>query len=171
MNLFQRLEAGESDSCQELRLLMNSESLLELQQADAVIERYLGNLHGDPITTEENRSFQIRLCIASVKENPQEPECLSRYEAAHFLVRLAEECEVDGAYSDLKQLVEVVTETFLNGDDDVRTAIETGFLEHAFEHAPLVPYFSHWKDEPELNAAHVLAIEWANAHPRNKYQL
>ena len=171
MNLFQRLEAGESGSYQELRLLMNSESLLEMHQADAVIETCLGSLHGEPITTKENRRFQIRLCIASVKEDPQEPECLSRYEAAHLLVRLAEECEVNGACSDLKQLVDAVTEAYLNGDDDVRTAIETGFLEHAFEHAPLVPYFSHWKDEPDLNAAHILAIEWASAHPRSKNRL
>lgn len=58
-----------------------------------------------------------------------------------------------------------VTELFLASGADVRTAIETGFLEHVLETAALRPYFEHWSRDPSLREAWERALEWGKAHP------
>ena len=54
---------------------------------------------------------------------------------------------------------------YLESGDEVRDAIETGFLEHALETAALRPYFEHWASDPHLNLAWNRALEWGKAHP------
>jgi hypothetical protein len=53
----------------------------------------------------------------------------------------------------------------LKGDDEVRNAIEAGFLEHALETEALRPYFEHWSTGERLCPAWTRAIEWGKAHP------
>jgi hypothetical protein len=65
----------------------------------------------------------------------------------------------------LKQAARGITELFLNGDNDIRDAIEMGFLEHASETAALRPYFEHWYTDDRLRAAWSRAMEWGRAHP------
>ena len=58
-----------------------------------------------------------------------------------------------------------VTELFLASGEDVRTAIETGFLEHILETAALRPYFERWSRDSNLREAWERALEWGKAHP------
>jgi len=58
-----------------------------------------------------------------------------------------------------------VTELFLASEEDVRNAIETGFLEHLLETAALRPYFEHWSSNPSLKEPWDRALEWGKAHP------
>jgi len=57
------------------------------------------------------------------------------------------------------------TELFLTAGEDVRGAIETGFLEHVLETAALRPYFDHWSSDTRLKEAWERAMEWGKAHP------
>jgi hypothetical protein len=65
----------------------------------------------------------------------------------------------------LQGVAAAVTELFLNADDDVRRAIETGFLEHVLEQAALRPLFSHWAYDDRLRDARRHALAWGEAHP------
>ena len=58
-----------------------------------------------------------------------------------------------------------VTELFLASGDDVRIAIEQGFLEHALEMTALRPYFEHWSADTRLRDTWERALEWGKAHP------
>lgn len=58
-----------------------------------------------------------------------------------------------------------VTDLYLESGEDVRDAIETGFLEHALETTALRPYFQHWASDPRLHSAWNRAVEWGKAHP------
>ena len=73
--------------------------------------------------------------------------------------------EQDGASSILTQAEQAITDLFLGGDNDIRNAIEAGFLEHALETAALRPYFEHWSTDDRLSAAWSRAMEWGKAHP------
>jgi hypothetical protein len=65
----------------------------------------------------------------------------------------------------LKSGAQAVTELFLTGGEEVRAAIEQGFLEHALETVALRPYFEHWSSDSRLQAAWTRALEWGKAHP------
>ena len=65
----------------------------------------------------------------------------------------------------LKQAANAITDLFLAGDDDIRNAIEQGFLEHALEMPALRPYFEHWSNHDQLSNAWKRALQWGEAHP------
>jgi len=73
--------------------------------------------------------------------------------------------EDEGAASVLQRAAQAITDMFLQGDDDVRNAIEQGFLEHAMETAALRRYFKHWSIDERLRPAWTRAMEWGEAHP------
>ncbi|HEY6372774.1 MAG TPA: hypothetical protein VIX37_19510 [Candidatus Sulfotelmatobacter sp.] len=52
-----------------------------------------------------------------------------------------------------------VTATFLRGTEEVRGAIEMGFLEHALETEGLRVYFEQWSFDPRLREAWQRALE------------
>jgi len=58
-----------------------------------------------------------------------------------------------------------VTQAFLSGSEEVRDAIEMGFLEHALETEGLREYFEHWSSDPQLRETWKRALEWGRAHP------
>ncbi len=73
--------------------------------------------------------------------------------------------EKKGTASVLKGAAEAITRTFLEGDTEIRNAVEQGFLEHALEMPGLRPYFEHWASDDRLRPAWSRAIEWGDAHP------
>ena len=88
----------------------------------------------------------------------------SRWEAAQTLhVWFCHLMEQD-AGPVLEQAARAVTELFVAGEEEVRNAIETGFLEHALETAALRPFFEHWSTDDRLRSAWSRAMEWGKAH-------
>jgi hypothetical protein len=79
--------------------------------------------------------------------------------------------EMEGTADVLRNAARAVTELFLANGDDVRAAIECGFLEHALETSALRPYFDHWSSEPQLRDAWSRALEWGKAHPEFTWEL
>jgi len=78
-------------------------------------------------------------------------EIQGRYEAAQSLhVWFRHLLEMKDTSAVLTAAAGAVTELFLASGEDVRTAIETGFLEHVLGTAALRPYFEHWSRDPNL---------------------
>jgi hypothetical protein len=93
-------------------------------------------------------------------------EIQERYEAAQSLhVWFRQLAGVEDTLPIVKAAAEGIKKLYLQGDEDVRTAIETGFLEHAMETAALRPYFEDWASDQRLKGAWKRALEWGNAHP------
>jgi hypothetical protein len=103
----------------------------------------------------------IQKGVADGEEGVQE-----RFEAAESLhVWFKHVLEMDGTSAVLAQVASAVTSLYLDSDEDVRTAIETGFLEHALETTALRPYFQHWASDQRLKPAWNRALEWGKSHP------
>lgn len=125
---------------------------LGMEPTCAVIQRYLlGCIRAGVTDTEE------------IKD---------RYEAAEALhVWLRHLVGMEGTSSMLTRAASAVTSLYLEGTEDVRLVIETGFLEHALETAAPRPYFENWASDPRLGTAWNRALEWGVAHPDYMSQL
>jgi hypothetical protein len=122
-----------------------------------------------PLGLDGTCAFLLDYYLRCIVENPEPTDdLLSRFEAAWELVAWLD--HISGLRPETDQvvslLVERVTATYREGDADVRNAIETGFLEHAFERAAYVPLFDHWRTDPELREAYDCSLAWGRAHRR-----
>jgi len=112
----------------------------------ALVQRYLLGCIRDGVTDNEE-----------IKE---------RYQAAESLhVWFRHLLGMEGTSAVLTRAASAITNLYLESEEDVRDAIETGFLEHALETAALRPYFEHWATDPRLQQAWNGALEWGKAHP------
>jgi hypothetical protein len=103
-------------------------------------------------------------CIRDgVTENDEIQE---RYEAAETLhVWFRHLAGMDGTSEVLTAIANGLMKLYVESAEEVRVAIETGFLEHALETAALRPYFAQWGADPRLEPAWKRALEWGDAHP------
>jgi hypothetical protein len=93
-------------------------------------------------------------------------EIEERYEAAETLhVWFRHLLGMEGTSAVLARAASAITNLYLESTEEVRDAIETGFLEHALETAALRSYFEHWATDPRLQQAWNRALEWGKAHP------
>ena len=96
----------------------------------------------------------------------------SRWEAAATLhLWLRQLFEMGDASDEIEKSAEAVTALFLTSGEEIRLAIEQGFLEHALESASLRPYFEGWSSDDRLRATWERAIEWADDHPDFSWNL
>jgi hypothetical protein len=87
-----------------------------------------------------------------------------RWQAAQTLhVWFCHLMEQDGASSILTQAAQAITDLFLGGDNDIRNAIEAGFLEHALEQ-PRYALTSSTGPRMTDSAPHG-AVLWSGARP------
>ena len=90
----------------------------------------------------------------------------SRYEAAATLHGWLRQLLESGDCDDIiKSVADAITKMYLISVEEIRDAIETGFLEHALESAGLRPFFEHWSADTRLCEAWDRALEWGKAHP------
>jgi hypothetical protein len=103
-------------------------------------------------------------CIREgVTENEEIQE---RYEAAGSLhVWFRHLVAMEGTSSVLSSAANAVKNLYLESRQEVRDAIETGFLEHALESKALRPYFEDWASDARLQASWNRALAWGEAHP------
>jgi hypothetical protein len=121
------------------------EPRLEVLETCALIQRYL---------------------FRCIREDPSDDSVLSRYEAAQQLETWFDQLAgMDDTHDVLLNIIEGVTELFLQSDDEIRRAIETGFLEHVLEQRRFRHYFAHWADDERLQDAWQHAVAWGEAHP------
>jgi len=117
---------------------------------------------------EKDETCQLicRYFLSCIRENPQGEIALGRYDAAGALeVWIDHLSNVEDTEEILREIAAAVTELFLAGDDGVRRAIETGFLEHVLEQSKLRPLFEYWAADDKLKDTWQRALEWGEAHP------
>jgi hypothetical protein len=114
-----------------------------------------------------------RYLLECIREDASDHEEIqSRYEAAQtLLVWLWSLHQMEDTSLIIAGVVRAVTELYLASGEDVRTAIENGFLEHALETTALRPYFEHWSSDARLSEAWDRALEWGKAHPNYTWGL
>ena len=121
----------------------------------------------DPrLESKETCALIRRYLLQCIREDPQNSIALPRYEAAGELEAWFDHLASKGGTQEILQDVSgAVTDLFLTSDDEVRCAIETGFLEHVLEQDRLRGWFSHWANNEQLQDAWRRALEWGQAHP------
>src|SRR5258708_8146546 len=103
-------------------------------------------------------------CIRDGLTDNEEIE--ERYEAAESLhVWFRHLLGMGGTSAVLSRAASAIMNLYLESGEELRDAIETGFLEHALETAALRPSFEHWASDPLLQLAWNRALEWGKAHP------
>jgi hypothetical protein len=116
---------------------------------------------------EETCRLIRRYLLECIRLDPQDELAFDRYEAARTLEAWFDHlADAEGAWDVLSESAADVTTLFLAGTEEVRTAIETGFLEHVLEQTRLRPLFSDWQRDDRLRAAWENALAWGEAHPR-----
>ena len=133
----------------------------------------LYRLTGEPIIeltpnwVESARAAIQRCLLGCIRDGvAKSEEIQERYEAARSLhVWFRQLAGRDGTSALLTRAGGGVTNLYLDSGEDVRDAIETGFLEHALETVSLRQYFEHWAADPRLRPAWTLALPWGKAHP------
>lgn len=114
-----------------------------------------------------------RYLLQCIREGvSDDDEIQGRYEAAQSLqVWFCHLLEMKDTSAVLTAAAGAVTELFLASGEDVRIAIETGFLEHVLETASLRPYFEYWSRDSNLRETWERALEWGKAHPDYTWSL
>ena len=103
-------------------------------------------------------------CIRQDVADSEEIE--GRWEAAQSLHSWFRHLvEMNDTSEILNGATHAVTELFLISGEEIRIAIEQGFLEHALETAALRPYFEYWSTDARLRETWSRALKWGKAHP------
>jgi hypothetical protein len=138
-------------------------------EADALLNKLTDeawNRIEPPLEGQETCALIQRYLLRCIRENPQGGVALNRYEAAGVLEAWFDHlASTEDGPARLQAVVLAVTDLFLDADDLVRRAIETGFLEHVLEQPTLRPYFSHWALDDRLQDAWQECLAWGEAHP------
>jgi hypothetical protein len=119
-----------------------------------------------PLGQQETCQLIQKYLLACIRLNPGDGCAFSRYQGAWTLLswfqhlsRLADTTPV------LRDVASAVTQLYLESDAEVRTAIETGFLEHVLEDEEFRPLFAGWAHDNRLREAWHAALAWGEAHP------
>jgi hypothetical protein len=96
-----------------------------------------------------------RYLLGCIRDGVTESEEIQgRYVAAESLhVWFRHLVAMDDTSSVLSSAATAVKDLYLESGQEVRDAIETGFLEHALETAALRPYFDDWASDARLQAS------------------
>ncbi len=172
MDLHSYLQNTDPIPCEEVNDAAASLDIHEL----AVLTEIL-RTHGGRIVSEIDKhkcyGAIVRYYLLCVKQTPDSQSAgtvHSRFEAAHelsaLLVHWSQLPEAPQRNEWCEFIVSGVTDLFVEGNEEVRNVIETGFLEHVFEHADLMRLFSSWKVNSTLAPAYEAALAWGIAHRR-----
>jgi hypothetical protein len=143
------------------------------QASDVEVDALLYRLTSEAWSRIEPRVESAEVCaliqrylLRCIQENPNSDVALSRYEAAGDLEAWVDHLAgIEDTREVLQGVVSAVTALFLAGDDQVRRAIGTGFLEHVLEQVTMRPLFAHWAHDDRLREAWQHALAWGEAHP------
>lgn len=159
----------------ELRGLMSSADLVDNAVAAELLTTGRAQIEPPP-EVGEARPFLIDFLLRAMIENRPLPRVAgsaddlvpTRFEAAGRLQTLLEHLvdRTSKRDEEVAYLVRRVTDEFLAGDEILRNAIETGFLEHVLERDDLVDLFAHWQQHPQLSDSYEWALKWGRAHRR-----
>lgn len=102
-------------------------------------------------------------------DEPYGEYSLSRYGVAHAVHEWFEAAppgESVNSQGFLGKLKAWMAARYTTGDEEVRSAIVAGALEHILEEPRWRAFFADWRDHPVLSRAYNAAMEWAIEHER-----
>jgi hypothetical protein len=152
------------ESCQDIRTLAKLYRLTRDRYYQIQPEL------GQAITCDLIQRYLLR-CIEQdtadeAVDIPGRDKIEGRWEAAASLhVWFRHLSELGDSNEVLSSAAAALTAAFLRGTEEVRGAIEMGFLEHALETEGLRRYFEPWSFDSRLREAWQRALEWGKAHP------
>jgi hypothetical protein len=120
----------------------------------------------------ECRAVRNYLLECIRQDVPDNEEIEGRWDAAatlHFWLRHL--LEKGDASDEIEKTALAITDPFVTSEDEIRLAIEQGFLEHALESGGLRPYFEHWSKDARLRETWLAATQWADDHPDFSWNL
>jgi hypothetical protein len=111
---------------------------------------------------DEYKPFVTHYYERCLKEDPKGEWADSRYSAGATLVNIFASLWRDSAVPRdmVRELKDWLGRLYAEGDQSLRTCIVTATLEHLFEQKDIREFFSDWKKDPVLAAAHKEASEW-----------
>jgi hypothetical protein len=119
-----------------------------------------------PLERDETCSLIRRYLLECIRLDPQMEGVRGRYEAAQVLLSWFWHLSgMPDAGAVLQDAASAITSLYLAGDEGVREAIETGFLEHALEEEEYRTLFASWAEHDDLRDAWRSALAWGQAHP------
>ena len=156
------LESDTSVSADRVFDWMGSKDI-EVKAAIVTLLSEYGHKVNPPLPDQTVFQFCLDYFKLCLLENPPEGEFVGNrtvegHALQNWLKALWENREANSQL--IKEIKETVTELYRSGDPGVRYAIETAFLEHLFENAELVDFFSDWGNDPLLKGAYSRAREW-----------
>ena len=121
------------------------------------------------LTMDEQCDFMADYLLECIESNPdpqmREDYLHSGFDAGHsltaWLKHLVARPEAARVIADVAARLEKL---YRAGNEQTRTRIEQGALEHILEKPALRPYFSHWQRDPVLREAYEPALLWGLEH-------
>jgi hypothetical protein len=119
-----------------------------------------------PLGQQETCRLIQKYLLACLRLNPEDGVAFSRYQAAWTLVSWFQHLSrLPDTMPILRDAASTVTQLYLESDAEVRTAIETGFLEHVLEDEEFRPLFAGWAQDDRLSETWQAALAWGEPHP------
>jgi hypothetical protein len=115
-----------------------------------------------PLSTGDYQEFALHYWERCMRENPDGEWADTRYGAARALTAFIKnlwETEENGEL--LKEIKIWLERMYREGDEDMRTCLETGTLEHLFVNPEIAAFFADWLDDPLLGEAFNQALNCA----------
>jgi hypothetical protein len=115
-----------------------------------------------PLSINEYKDFAVHYYGRCFREDPEGEWSDSRHSAGTDLVNLFASLWRDPGTPRciLKELKDWLGHLYQEGDGDARQCLVQATLEHLFEQEDIRNFFSDWKNDPVLAAAHAEASEW-----------
>jgi len=148
-----------------LRWIETATDLTTLSKLYRVTGEHYYRIHPELGKDAECTAIQ-RYLLECIRQNVQGDDPIEdRWEAAETLhLWFRQLVEMGDAAEVLGRAAQAIKELFLNSGEEIRTAIEQGFLEHAFESVAIRPFFESWSSGPQLREPWDRALEWGKAH-------
>jgi hypothetical protein len=148
-----------------LRWIANATDLPTLSKLYRVTGEHYYRIHPELGKDAECTAIQ-RYLLECIRQNVQGDEQIKdRWEAAETLhLWFRQLVEMGDAADVLGRAAQAVRELFLNSCEEIRTAIEQGFLEHALESVAVRRFFESWSSDPQLRETWDRALAWGEAH-------
>lgn len=155
----------------DLHKWMFSNNLETLALLTHVFEKYFKLIEKMP-QKEEILAFYRRFFYKCFVEKCKDGEYVSNhYTEGNNLVGWYKYLKKDDEIpkEELINIKEMLKKLYLEGDDEIKSAVVCGVLEHLFEDLEIVKDFSDWERKPKLKKAYNEAIEWGKDYwERNK---
>jgi hypothetical protein len=165
MEVLEALQSSETIPREDVRRWMKDDDLetlaLVYDLTNKAWSRITPELSGD-----EQCAFMTQYLIECITIDRKDGDYVhSGFEAAwEFAAWLKHLDHIGASDSIIRRALSYLESAYRRSDLKTRNRIETGAVEHILERKPLRKYFEHWAQDPELEPAHRLCLEWGQAH-------